>query len=218
MEEMQLVEIVNKQVVCDSLQVAERFHKRHDTVLRAIDNLRKNVEIEERKLFCKTDYKDDKGRTYPKYIMNRKGFTLLIMGFTGDEAKHWQLMYSDAFDAMEAILHERQSEHWQLERKQGKLSRKAETDALKELVACAEAHGSKNAKMLYITYSKLANATVGIKSRDLATAEQFSELSVVEQIILKSVKEGIRMQMDYHDIYKATKERLTMFRQLAYLV
>ena len=35
----ELVYLKNDEAVCDSLQVAERFNKRHDRVLRAIDNL-----------------------------------------------------------------------------------------------------------------------------------------------------------------------------------
>ena len=34
-----LVYMKNDEAVCDSLQVAEKFEKRHDRVLRAIDNL-----------------------------------------------------------------------------------------------------------------------------------------------------------------------------------
>lgn len=215
-----MVQIKKDEAVCTSIDVAEKFGKQHSKVIRSIEDIVRGLaEIGDTKqAFIKSSYiEEQNGQEYPMYIMNRDGFSLLVMGFTGKNALEWKWKYIQVFNSMEKLLSERQSEHWQLERKQGKLSRKAETDALKELVAYAESHGSKNAKMLYITYSKLANATVGIKSRDLATAEQLSELSVVEQIILKSVKEGIRMQMDYHDIYKSTKERLMMFKQVSYL-
>lgn len=36
----ELVYLKNNAAVCDSLQVAEKFGKRHDKVLRAIDDLR----------------------------------------------------------------------------------------------------------------------------------------------------------------------------------
>ena len=35
----ELVYLKNDEAVCSSLQVAEKFRKRHDRVLRAIDNL-----------------------------------------------------------------------------------------------------------------------------------------------------------------------------------
>lgn len=35
------------------------------------------------------------------YLMNRDGFSLLVMGFTGKEALDWKLKYIEAFNAME---------------------------------------------------------------------------------------------------------------------
>ena len=70
---------------------SRKFHKRHDNVMQAISNLLKNKEIENRNLFHISHYMDSKGRTYEKYIMNRKGFTILVMGFNGKDAMHWKL-------------------------------------------------------------------------------------------------------------------------------
>ena len=38
------------------------------------------------------------------YLMNRDGFSLLAMGFTGKEAVEWKLKYIEAFNAMEQQL------------------------------------------------------------------------------------------------------------------
>lgn len=38
------------------------------------------------------------------YLMNRDGFTLLAMGFTGKDALEWKLKYIQAFNEMEAKL------------------------------------------------------------------------------------------------------------------
>ena len=38
----ELVYLKNNEAVCDSLQVAEKFHKRHSDVIRAIENLIEN--------------------------------------------------------------------------------------------------------------------------------------------------------------------------------
>lgn len=43
-------------------------------------------------------------RTQTEYIMNRDGFTLLAMGFTGPRAVEWKLRYIEAFNAMEKQL------------------------------------------------------------------------------------------------------------------
>ena len=41
------------------------------------------------------------------YLMNRDGFTLLAMGFTGKAALEWKLKYIQAFNAMEKQLAQR---------------------------------------------------------------------------------------------------------------
>lgn len=60
----ELVYLKNDEAVCDSLQVAEKFHKRHDNVMQTISNLLKNEEIKSRNLFRISHYMDSKGRTY----------------------------------------------------------------------------------------------------------------------------------------------------------
>lgn len=197
--------------------MAERFGKRHDVVIRAIDNLRKNVEIENRKMFQKSTYKDSQGRTYKSYLMNRKGFTILVMGFNGENAIHWKLMYSDAFDRMESFITERATQTWVETRKAGKLTRQAETDTIKKLVEYAKEQGSTHSDKLYMTYSKLANKMAGIINRDEATVTQLNNLSIMEHIILHVIDTGILMGKHYKEIYQDCKERLQTVRDLAYL-
>ena len=204
----ELVYLKNDEAVCDSLQVAEKFGKRHDTVVRAISNLRKNVEIEQRKMFRNSQYKDSQGRTYPKYEMNRKGFTILVMGFNGKDAVHWKLLYSDAFEKMENLIKEKSTETWVETRKSGKLTRKAETDTIQKLVGYAKEQGSAHADMLYMTYSKLANKMAGIQKRDEATVTQLNNLSLMENVILHIIDNGIMVQKHYKDIYKDCKKRV----------
>lgn len=77
-----LVQISNNLVVTSSFQVAEHFHKEHRNVLRTIReyiNQLKNEQIDN--WFYETNYIDDKNREYPMYLMNRDGFSLLVMGF-----------------------------------------------------------------------------------------------------------------------------------------
>ncbi len=49
-----LVYIAKDEVICNSLQVAEKFGKRHDNVLRAIESLLKNEET--LKMFTLSSY------------------------------------------------------------------------------------------------------------------------------------------------------------------
>ena len=104
-----LVNIVNDQAVADSRSVAEHFGKRHDHVMRDIETIIGSVpNFGETPMFFKTTYvHEQNGQTYPMYLMNRDGFSLLVMGFTGTKALEWKLKYIDAFNAMEEALNSR---------------------------------------------------------------------------------------------------------------
>lgn len=214
----ELVKITKEQVVCSSLDVAERFGKRHDRVLRAIENLADSLPKNGETYFKKGNYVDSQNKqTYPMYLMNRDGFSLLVMGFTGKQALEWKIKYIEAFNKMEKMLMERNTEMWIEERKQGKITRKAETDVIKQLVEYAKEQGSTHSNMLYMTYTKLANKMAGISDRDFATLKQLNELSFIENIILNQIRVCMEQEMNYKDIYKECKKQIETFRTVAYL-
>ncbi len=216
----ELVYLKNDEAVCDSLQVAEKFGKRHDRVLRAIENLLLGLpKIEETpKMFWKSFYiEEQNGQRYPKYIMNRDGFSLLVMGFTGKDALEWKLQYIKAFNQMESFIKEKATQTWVETRKAGKLTRKAETDTIKKLVDYAKTQGSEHSEKLYMTYSKLANKMAGISKRDEATVMQLNNLSLIENIILHVIDTGILTGKHYKEIYQDCKKRLETVKDLAYL-
>ena len=215
----ELVYLKNDEAVCDSLQVAEKFGKRHDNVLQAIDNLLETLlKIEEpSKLFIASKRKADDGQYHRMYLMNRDGFSLLVMGFTGKEALEWKLQYIRAFNQMENFIREKSTQMWIETRKAGKFTRKAETDTIQKLVEYAKEQGSSHAEMLYMTYSKLANKMAGINKRDEVTVMQLNNLSLMENIILHEVELGILKGKPYRDIYKDCRKRLEEVKDLAYL-
>lgn len=211
----ELVYLKNDEAVCDSLQVAEKFGKRHDNVLRNINNLLKNEDV--KKMFRKSSYEDEKNEKRPMYLMNRDGFSLLVMGFNGEKALQWKLQYIKAFNQMESFIKEKSTQTWIETRKAGKLTRKAETDTIKKLVEYAKEQGSEHADKLYMTYSKLANKMAGIQKRDEATVMQLNNLSLMENIILHVIDTGILTGKHYKEIYQDCKKRLEIVKDLAYL-
>lgn len=212
----ELVTLKNDRAVCDSLEVADKFHKNHKNVLRNIENLAAQ-NCATKKLFHKTKYVDSRGKGQPKYFMNRDGFSLLAMGFTGKEALEWKLKYISAFNEMEKIISEKSTGLWIETRTQGKLTRKSETDTIKELIEYAQRQGSKNSDRLYMVYSKLANSMAGVADRNLATTTQLNNLSLMENIILHCIKSGIVADKHYKAIYQDCKHRLITFKDIAYL-
>lgn len=89
-----------------SRDVAEKFEKPHDKVLRSIRTLDCSPEFTAAN-FGVSEYKDPTGRTLPQYLMTRDGFTFLAMGFTGPKAAHFKELYIAEFNRMEEELYRR---------------------------------------------------------------------------------------------------------------
>lgn len=90
----------NGEPVASSRDVAKRFGKEHKDVLRAIKSITaQNCAVTQ--MFYQSEYTAGTGKKYPMYLMNRDGFSLLAMGFTGKEAMQWKLKYIEAFNQME---------------------------------------------------------------------------------------------------------------------
>lgn len=96
------------QALTSSLLVAEKFSKEHRSVLSSIRELVKGcAENYADPLFVETTFTNEQnGQQYPMFVMNRDGFTLLAMGFTGKKALKFKLEYIEAFNQMEAKLKE----------------------------------------------------------------------------------------------------------------
>lgn len=96
----------SNQVLTNSLLVAEKFGKNHKHVLDSIRELMKGcAEKSANPMFVESMYiHPQNGQEYPMYIMNRDGFTLLAMGFTGEKALQFKLEYINAFNKMEETI------------------------------------------------------------------------------------------------------------------
>ncbi|EHD0114352.1 Rha family transcriptional regulator [Campylobacter coli] len=96
------LEVVDNAVYTTSLSVAEVFNKNHKNIIRKInefpkDNFTKlNFEL--------SKYIDSTGRILPCYKITRDGFSLLVMGFTGEKAYKWKILFIKAFNEMEKRL------------------------------------------------------------------------------------------------------------------
>ncbi|MCE7038974.1 Rha family transcriptional regulator [Dyadobacter sp. CY312] len=100
----QLVESKHGTVTTDSLRVAEKFGKQHKHVLDLIREIRSAENPAVLTMFTEAEYLDYYGRTQAMYTMNRDGFTLLVMGFTGKKALAFKLEFIEAFNRMEEQL------------------------------------------------------------------------------------------------------------------
>ena len=91
----------NGQIVVSSRDVAEKFEKYHRDVLESIRVIKSSVSTAEfSALFMENEYKASNGKVNPEYLMNRDGFSLLAMSFTGAKAdkKETQVSWLEFFN------------------------------------------------------------------------------------------------------------------------
>ena len=74
------MQVSNNQVVVSSRQIAENFGKHHKDVLDGIRGILNSAE-KSAQWFMTDTYKDASGKTNPEYLMNRDGFSFLVMIF-----------------------------------------------------------------------------------------------------------------------------------------
>ena len=101
--------LVFNQALTNSLLVAEKFGKEHSDVLKAIDVLCcKMTENQCKGYFADTSIKIPQPNGGVRHsrivVMNRDGFTLLAMGFTGEKALKFKIDYINAFNQMEETI------------------------------------------------------------------------------------------------------------------
>lgn len=186
-----------------SRDVAEVFGKEHFNVLRDIESLGCTEEF--RKLnFEVSEYKvDGNNKTYKEYVMTRDGFTLLVMGYTGEKAMQFKEAYINAFNEMEKELKRLYAERqqWEIERAKGILVRHILTDTIKMKVA-----DSPHKRFMYPNYTKLIYKTLFGKSlkelqqeydvkpketiRDYLTAEQLKDVESTEMLVSSLINCG----------------------------
>ena len=211
----------NEQAVVSSRVIAERFGKEHKNVVRDVEKIVYEISSKLSVSYVMpATYRDSMNRKQTEYLLTRDGFSLLVMGFTGPGALQWKIKYIEAFNRMEQIIRERQTSEWLITRRQGKLCRRNETDAIAQLIPYAEKQGSRNmAKQAYTIYTKLVHSLVGIEAgqRDRVPFKTLSTIMFLEDIIQHTILEGIEQGVYYKEIYSRRKANGEQFVCFAYL-
>lgn len=100
-----LINIENKDglLFVSSREIAERFEKRHNDVVKVIES---KIHILTTENFVVNTYFIESsflhnGNEYKEFLLTRDGFSFIAMGFTGSKADIWRLRYIEAFNQME---------------------------------------------------------------------------------------------------------------------
>ena len=211
----ELVYLKADDVFTDSLVLAKGTKVEHRKIKSVIKKHEKKLK-EFGRLSAPYRAESTGGRPEEYYILNEAQATFLVTLLKNtDVVVNFKAELVRQFFEMRKFIAERHTEAWIETRQQGKLTRKAETDVIKELIEYAKAQGSTHADMLYVTYTKLANSMCGIRGRDSATVRQLNNLSIFENLILQMIRAGIEQNMNYKQIYQVCKDRCIQAQQIA---
>ncbi len=142
-----------EQPTCTSLDVADSFEKRHKDVLRAINTLPLSEDFRRRN-YAPATYLDRQGKPRPMFVMTQDGFSMAVMGFSGEKATAFKEAYITAFrttwNELEAMREaERQR---QAARRIGIASRRTLTDEIRDSGENERMHGHG-----YSTFSRMVH-------------------------------------------------------------
>jgi Rha family phage regulatory protein len=98
--------VIDGVIYTTSTQIAQHFNKTHRAVLLAIRNIIAMLPSGPLHNFVQGYYTlpETGDQQHALYRLNRYGFSLLAMGFTGKEAFQWKLTFLNTFERMEAEL------------------------------------------------------------------------------------------------------------------
>jgi len=120
------------------------------------------------------------------------------------------------------IAAQQTNQQWIETRNRGKIDRKVETDSIKLFIDYAKEQGGsvKGCDMYYSNISKMENKALFIieqKYKNLRDVLGLVDLLTVQQadrIVAKALQDGMDNKLNYKDIYKLAKERVTMFADI----
>lgn len=108
--------------------------------------------------FGQSSYENTQGKIQPMYFMTRDGFTLLVMGYTGDLAMSFKEAYIKQFNAMELAQRGKL-----IEREKGIAVRQALTKALQQSTESARMHGHAYSNYTNCIYRALFGKTDALR-------------------------------------------------------
>jgi phage regulator Rha-like protein len=200
----ELVELKGNDVFTNSKVIADGTNNQHESVVAIIRKYEKDILD-----FGNIDFSDLKsgkrGQPERVYYLNEEQATFVITLLRNSKiVVKFKKELVRQFYAMRRFILEKQSKLWGETRIANKENRLKETDVIKLLVDYAKEQGSTHSDKLYVTYTKLAKSVIG-GNRDNITVSDLNNLTLVESIILQTIRIDMSMGMHYKDIYRDCK-------------
>ena len=205
MQELSIVQL-KSELRTDSRLLAGFLDHRHRTILENIDKYSAELRSISRLPFETGTLETRGGVQSQRYAMldEDQCYFLLTLMRNNERVVAAKLALVKAFKNARAQLALRD-----VVRLDGKLVRKAETDSIKLLVEYASANGSKSANRYYTNVTKMTNTLLGIEAgqRETLDVNQLKQIAILESVVDIAIRDGVKAELPYKDIYQLAKER-----------
>ena len=212
MSNSDLITLVQSKFRVDSRLLANHLDTRHRTILENIDKY--IVELQELNAL---PFETEKGialvtggfakATRYALLSEDQCYFVLTLMRNNDKVVRLKLNLVKAFSNARKQIAERD-----MVRLEGKKVRRSETDAIKDLVSYAKAQGSTTAdKWFYINLTAMTNKIMNVKAgqRDVMDSRQLQLLKLAETMIEIAIRDGMKAELSYPDIYTLCKDRVS---------
>lgn len=202
---------------------AEGFGKNHKRVLELIEKYRINFE----NFGClkRQKFKATGGRPITEYLLNEPQTAFLGTLFRNNpQVIEFKEKLVKEFYRMKNAIIRAKAQHvnvdWIEARQESKKARIVETDTMKEFVEYATKQGSQNADKYYVAITKMMNTMLFIVEgkfknlRELMTSRQLAITTAAEFVIDKALRDGMKNNIFYKDVYKLVRERVQIYADL----
>jgi Rha family phage regulatory protein len=173
-----------------SRTVADTFDKNHSHVLRDIQSkiIPYVSESFTESNFGLSDYKDKSGKKNKEYLLNRKSFAIVAMGFTGEKAMKFKEKYIEAFESMLSLISTRIL---------SKQNYKIMTDAIKQNIGDDPSIFAKEANMVNLI-------VLGMTAKDFKSVNKIDETeSTRDHVVSEKLENLDRAQLLNSELIRA---------------
>lgn len=219
-----LITILNNEPRAGTVLIAEGFDRRHEQVVRLI---KKYLAEFEKLNTLEVLSRKNNTRVFNEYMLTESQFFFLGTLFKNSEISiPFKLKLIIEFDKckkqLNALSGKKNDEQWNEARLTGKTLRSIETHAIKEFIAYAKNQGGseKGCNMYYANITKMMTGLLficGNKFKDIRsviTSQQLITVGSAEQVITKSLRDDMKANVFYKDIYRNVKAKVTIFAEL----
>jgi phage regulator Rha-like protein len=211
MKDLSIVTI-GKELRTDSRLLSAALDHRHRTILENIDKYNSEMltiaplpfETEKGKALVTGGFA--KATRYAMLTEDQCYFLLTLMR-NNPKVIAAKLALVKAFKSARAQLAQRD-----FARIEGKQVRAQETESIKALVDYATVQGSQSASRYYANVTKMTNSLLGIEAgqRENLDATQLKQVAIIEGIVDIAIRDGIKADMPYKEVFQLAKMRAGM--------